>query len=109
MEIDKVNIQYWDKVAKEYSADLQDGKNDFTVIYQPAIHELLGNLFGKRILDAGCGDGYYSRKLASKQAVVTGIDGSKEFITIARSKSPEMKVDYRVMDLSQKLELFGRI
>ena len=50
MEIDKVNIQYWDKVAKEYSADLQDGKNDFTVIYQPAIHELLGNLFGKRIL-----------------------------------------------------------
>jgi len=39
-----------DKVAKMYSADLQDGKNDFTMIYQPAIDELLGNLFGKRIL-----------------------------------------------------------
>jgi len=83
MRIDKGNIQHWNEVADSYSADLQDGKSDLAMIYQPSIDELLGNVCGKRILDAGCGEGYYSRELASKNALVAGIDGSKSMIAIA--------------------------
>ena len=65
--------------------------------------EVEKELEGKRILDAGCGEGFYCRKLALKKASVTGIDGSKELITLARNKKTEVKVDYKVMDLTQNL------
>lgn len=101
---DKPNIEFWDKAAENYSTHLQKGKNDLVMIYQPAIDELLGGVCGKRILDAGCGEGYYSRRLSSQGAFVTGIDGSKKMIARAGSKNPEAEINYQVMDLTQKLD-----
>lgn len=40
-----------------------------------------------QILDAGCGSGIYSRLLASKGAIVTGVDISKEMLKIAKNES----------------------
>ena len=37
------------------------------------------------MLDAGCGEGYLSRKLAEEGAAVTGIDSSAELIKAARA------------------------
>jgi 2-polyprenyl-3-methyl-5-hydroxy-6-metoxy-1,4-benzoquinol methylase len=37
------------------------------------------------VLDAGCGEGYLSRKLAEEGAAVTGIDSSRELINAARA------------------------
>ncbi|MCK5491770.1 MAG: class I SAM-dependent methyltransferase [Candidatus Omnitrophica bacterium] len=104
MKIDKDNIQNWDKAAGKYSVFLQKGKNKYVNVYLSAIDELLDNVSGKRILDAGCGEGYYSRKLVLKKAIVTGIDGSKKMIAMAKSRNPEIKVDYKLMDLTQKLD-----
>jgi len=97
------NIQRWNRAAKKYCRDMRDVGTDLGAIYQPAIDGLLGDVRQKRILDAGCGEGYYCRKLALKKASVTGIDGSKEMITLARNKKTEVKVDYKVMDLTHKL------
>lgn len=104
MKIDKDNIQNWDKAARGYSAFLQKGKNKYVGVYLSAVDELLDDVSGKCILDAGCGEGYYSRKLVSKKAIVTGIDGSKKMITLAKSRSPKIKIDYKLMDLTQKLD-----
>ncbi len=101
---DKSNIGFWDKAAKNYSAYLQKGNNDWVRIYRPVIDELLGEVCGKRVLDAGCGEGYYSRRLSPQGAFVAGIDGSKKMITLARSKNSEAEVNYQVMDLTQKLD-----
>jgi len=101
---DKPNIELWDKAVENYSIHLQKGKNDLVMIYQPAIDELLGDVCRKRILDAGCGEGYYCRKLSSQGAFVTGIDGSKKMIAHARSKNPKAEVNYQVMDLTQRLD-----
>ena len=103
MNMGNKNIQHWNRVAKKYCRDMWDVGTDFRVIYQPAIDELLGDVRGKKILDAGCGEGYYCRELVLKKASVTGIDGSKEMITLARSKKMEVEVDYRVIDLTRKL------
>jgi 2-polyprenyl-3-methyl-5-hydroxy-6-metoxy-1,4-benzoquinol methylase len=46
----------------------------------PCMLDLLGNLHGLTILDAGCGEGYHSRVLASRSAKVTGIDVSPRLI-----------------------------
>jgi SAM-dependent methyltransferase len=65
--------------------------------------DLLGGIDGRRVLDAGCGEGYLARALAARGAHVTGIDVSPRLIARARSKDPGSTIDYRVADLSQPL------
>ncbi len=76
---------------------------------------LLGELTGRDVLDACCGEGYFSRILAARGARVTGIDLSPRLIEMARERqtpngnSPAEAIDYRVGDLSSPLhELDGR-
>jgi ubiquinone/menaquinone biosynthesis C-methylase UbiE len=42
---------------------------------------------GKRVLDAGCGEGYLSRKLARLGARVTGVDFSREMLVLAEERT----------------------
>lgn len=62
----------------------------------PQLTEIL-NWFGDveniELLDAGCAKGRFSKALARMGAVVTGIDPSESFITIARKNVPEAKFD----------------
>ncbi len=104
MKIGENHIQCWNRAAKKYSMHFRKAGADLQTIYQPAVDELLGNVSGKHILDAGCSEGYYSRKFALKNALVTGIDGSKNMIAIAKSKNREIEINYQVMDLTQRLD-----
>jgi 2-polyprenyl-3-methyl-5-hydroxy-6-metoxy-1,4-benzoquinol methylase len=75
--------------------------------------DLLGDVTGRRVLDAGCGEGYLARVLAARGARVTGIDLSPRLIELARAKDPatargpdgatdrDGHIDYRIADLSQ--------
>ncbi len=55
------------------------------------VFEMLGNIFGKKILDVGCGTGNYSLELASSGAEVYGIDSSEEMLEAARKMANESK------------------
>lgn len=48
---------------------------------------LLGDLTGRRVLDAGCGDGAHSVLFAALGAIVTGVDISAEELAIARRRA----------------------
>jgi ubiquinone/menaquinone biosynthesis C-methylase UbiE len=49
----------------------------------------LGDLFGRRILDVGCGTGRLALALSEGHgAVVTGVDPSPEMLAVARGKEP---------------------
>jgi 2-polyprenyl-3-methyl-5-hydroxy-6-metoxy-1,4-benzoquinol methylase len=69
----------------------------------PPLLELLGDITGRRVLDAGCGEGYLARVLAGRGADVTGVDLSPRLIERARTKNPGGGIDYQVADLSQPL------
>jgi 2-polyprenyl-3-methyl-5-hydroxy-6-metoxy-1,4-benzoquinol methylase len=64
---------------------------------------LLGDIRGKRVLDAACGEGYLARVLAARGARVTGIDLGPRLIAKARARDPAGSIDYRIADLSQPL------
>jgi ubiquinone/menaquinone biosynthesis C-methylase UbiE len=49
------------------------------------VMDLLGDLRGARVLDAGCGTGHFSLPLAAANAV-TGVDISGEMLAFARAK-----------------------
>jgi 2-polyprenyl-3-methyl-5-hydroxy-6-metoxy-1,4-benzoquinol methylase len=63
--------------------------------------DLLGDIDGRQVLDAGCGEGYFARALAARGAHVTGIDLSSRLIALARARDPGGTIDYQVADLSR--------
>lgn len=103
----------YDPYAAEYSASVAEreagGVDGDPYGILPHMLPLLGEVAGRRVLDAGCGDGYLARVLAARGAKVTGIDLSPRLIEIARSKDPDGAIEYRAADLSQRLpEIEGR-
>lgn len=47
-------------------------------------YELAGNVKNKKVLDAGCGDGWYSACIVEKGGDVTGVDYSEKAIAFAK-------------------------
>ncbi|AKB37524.1 Methyltransferase type 11 [Methanosarcina siciliae C2J] len=101
MKADSIN--HWDIVAEKYSAANHQGKNFHARIYLAAVKELLGDVAGKHVLDAGCGDGFFSSELARKGAIVTAIDNSYMMLNIAKRKHFHSNLQYHKMDLTGKL------
>jgi len=93
------SVSFWDLIAQEWAefTETNDYRNYFLI---PETLRLLGEVKGKRILDLGCGEGGYSRILASKGAIVTAIDASPRLIEIAKSKGKKKNpsITYLVKD-----------
>ncbi|MGY3926624.1 bifunctional 2-polyprenyl-6-hydroxyphenol methylase/3-demethylubiquinol 3-O-methyltransferase UbiG [Aeromonas simiae] len=52
-----------------------------------------GGLFGKKVLDIGCGGGILAESMARRGAIVTGIDMGKEPLSVARLHALEQGVE----------------
>ncbi len=100
----KQNIQGWSTASLEFLDNFGDF-GDFARqhLLNPAIFSLLGDVKGKKILDAGCGQGYLSRLLAKKSARVTGLEPAGDFIQYAIDKEEKERlgINYIKADLSR--------
>lgn len=67
--------------------------HSFNVYGDGPISFLPAPLQGKRILDVGCGNGFWAQKLQDLGASVVGIDGSTEGIQIARELHPKIRFE----------------
>ncbi|WP_454813989.1 class I SAM-dependent methyltransferase [Labrys neptuniae] len=71
----------------------------------PDIRALIPDLGGKRVLDLGCGFGWFSRWAVEHGAASTlGFDLSEKMLARARDMTTSSKADYRIADL-ETLEL----
>ena len=61
-------------------------------IEQRVILDLIGDVEGARLLDAGCGDGTLVCELASRGAKTTGIDPDPTMLAVARARAEEAGV-----------------
>lgn len=97
-----------DPVAEDWDNRTgQEGDWFQKCVLKPVIIALLGHIKGLKILDTGCGNGHLSRDLARAEAVVTGIDISKELIVKAQqySRSEQLNIQYFHADLTKPLNL----
>ena len=69
---------------------------------------LTGDVSGSRILDVGCGEGYFSRAMARAGADVTGVDISERMLSLARSRTADLPIDYVIDDAQALNEVRGR-
>ncbi len=89
-------IKRWDKHAKAFTADYDEhGGVHREVLLNPALFQLLEDIDKKKVLDAGCGEGYLSRKLARLGGTVTAVDYSVKMIEIAKNKTERnLQIEY---------------
>jgi len=98
----------WDEHATRYGEIIAE-REQTDVTRSPLISrmlELLGDIAGREVLDACCGEGFFARILAARGARVTGRDLSPRLIQMAQAKDPDRTIDYRVADLSRPLPEF---
>ncbi len=76
-------------------------------LLNPALLRLLGEVRGRRVLDAGCGNGYFSRMLAERGAHVVGVEPTDAMVAFARDKEAELGkgVTYVQADLTRLPDL----
>lgn len=67
---------------------------------KPALLKAIGKVKGKKILELGCGSGFWLRILFAKGAKCTGIDNSKTQIENALSQSKREGINYIIGDVS---------
>lgn len=93
--VQQTNKSYWQNIAHEYDKNIGEiGDIRHDKIINPIVFKLLGNLTGKIVLDAGCGNGYLSRRMAKTAKKVIGIDFTKELIEKASQKNNYQNVKF---------------
>lgn len=97
---DQYASQYTAMIAAQEKAGVQSHP-----LMSPFL-QVVGDISGLMVLDAGCGEGYLSRILVQRGANVTGIDISAPLIEIARTKEFADQISYQVADLSQPLPTY---
>jgi len=95
--MDERIAEQWETNAEVF-ANLIDGMGTphHREILNPCVDHLLGDVNGKKLLDAGCGEDYLSRHYAHKGAIVTGVDTSPKLIDICRKLAAQEEVSYVV-------------
>lgn len=90
----------WNRRASDWEIQVGDeGDDNRRLNSDPVLRRFLGDVEGLDVLDAGCGTGYLTRRLAERGARVVGVDLSERMIEIARGHSPDL--DLRVDSVSE--------
>jgi ubiquinone/menaquinone biosynthesis C-methylase UbiE len=102
------SIRRWNQFADTYASQhFENGDLHKEVFLNSILFELMGELKGKRVLDAGCGEGYLSRLMAKRGAQVTAVDYAPRMLEIARERTPDgLDIYYHNGNLEQ-LDLFN--
>jgi ubiquinone/menaquinone biosynthesis C-methylase UbiE len=74
----------WNEAAESWVRFVREGKNYYSkYLNGPALEKMIGRVEGKKLLDIGCGEGFFSRFFARAGAKVTSVDISDSLINEA--------------------------
>jgi 2-polyprenyl-3-methyl-5-hydroxy-6-metoxy-1,4-benzoquinol methylase len=97
-------IRRWNDAAttEALEATAEDGDFSKRHLANPHLLRMLGKVTGRRVLDAGSGNGYLSRLLAARGANVVGVEPTASMCGFAREKEGELRqgVTYVQADLT---------
>lgn len=88
--------RYWDGNAEVWADHVRRGWDAYREHFNnPAMLRFIGDLAGKTVLDAGCGEGRNTRLLAKAGARMTGIDVSPRMIEFAAEEEERRPLGIR--------------
>ncbi len=75
----------WGAAADAWDVFVESGADYHrTELHGPALLDACGDVRGRRVLDLGCGQGWFSRQLAGRGARVVGVDAAALMLVHAR-------------------------
>ena len=95
--------ELWDRAADAYTLRQEAGRDHYRfAFFGPAQVAACGDVRGLRLLDVGCGNGYFAREMALRGARVTGLDISPRMIEHARrhESAAPLGIAYEIGDAS---------
>lgn len=93
----------WETIADGWTERVRTGTDQARMmVLDPAHLDIIGNVGGLRVLDAGCGEGRFARMLAERGARLTAFDLSERMIANAKTLDVEQPrgIDYLVLDMA---------
>jgi SAM-dependent methyltransferase len=85
-------IAQWGQMSRSALAELDpDGGFEKRLLLNPAILRMLGDVAGKRVLDAGSGQGYFSRMLAERGARVVSVEPAESLFQYSAKREAELR------------------
>ena len=96
---DDYATEYAEYISGQYGEDISFIRH----LLVPRLLAAAGDVAGRRVLDAGCGEGHIARTLAQRGAEVTAIDLAPRLLTIAQERDPGTSTTYLAHDLSRPL------
>lgn len=103
-------IEQWSRIPHDVLDEMEPaGDSSKRHLLNPVLLEMLGEVSGRRILDAGCGHGYFCRILAGLGAEVTGVEPAAGLLAYALEKERALGqgVNYIEADLTQADDFGG--
>jgi SAM-dependent methyltransferase len=101
-EDDPIAKAAYDEIADTYAEDVRTNAYNAELEF-PATSSLIPNVEGKRVLDAGCGTGFYTKWLVEQGADVLGVDVSEKMLSHAVEAVSD-QAEFERADLGEPLD-----
>lgn len=108
-DLNRESREIWDAKADFWDERMGEGNAFHLQLVGPSSERLLDIQPGERVLDIACGNGQFSRRMASLGATVVATDFSRRFLELARARTTEHadRVEYRHVDATDELQLLA--
>jgi len=99
----------WNTNAEFWDARFGEGNNFQNLLIGPATERLLDLQPGELVLDAACGNGAFSRRMAQLGARVVAFDFSERFLDLARERTTKHadRIEYKLIDATDEDQLLA--
>ncbi|MDE2687145.1 MAG: class I SAM-dependent methyltransferase [Chloroflexota bacterium] len=111
-ELGGQTVEIWNRNADFWDERMGEGNEFHKFLIEPTQLELLSLSAGERVLDIGCGNGQFARKMASLGCEVVAVDAAPRMIENARRRTPADaeyagRLRYGVVDASDEAAMLS--
>lgn len=92
-------LKQWEKAAQKFANAQEDSR--YANVNKTIVKKRFRQFHGDKVLDLGCGYGYYTNYFNEIGANAIGVDGAQNMVNIAKSKYPTN--EFLVVDLMKPL------
>lgn len=99
----------WNQNAAFWDSKMGEGNSFQRILISPSAERLLNPQPDELVLEIGCGNGVFARRLAQLGVRVIASDFSEKFIEIAKARSQEHadRIEYKIIDATDEAQLLS--